>query len=71
VAAVTAAMVAEVMGGNVAAARSVIAAFAPLGSSGPACSCQDALAHAVLSDLALVPARTRKRLAVVAGTYLG
>lgn len=69
--AVTADTVARVMSGNVAAARSVIAAFAPLGSSGPACSCQDALAHAVLSDLSAIPSRTRERLAVVAGKYLG
>jgi 5'-methylthioadenosine phosphorylase len=35
-----------------------------------ACKCGRALAHAIITDPALIPAATRKRLSVIAGKYL-
>jgi 5'-methylthioadenosine phosphorylase len=34
------------------------------------CKCGRALAHAIITDLAMIPAATRKRLSVIAGKYL-
>jgi 5'-methylthioadenosine phosphorylase len=35
------------------------------------CKCGSALAHAIITDPKVIPAATRKRLAVIAGKYLG
>jgi 5'-methylthioadenosine phosphorylase len=59
---VTADMVAAVMAKNVATAKAVIETFAQRVAPVPSCACRTALANAVLSDPASIPAEARERL---------
>ena len=67
---VTADMVAEVMRRNVAATRKAILNFAKAPRQERTCECQDALAHAIMSDSASISESDRDRLDLLAGNYL-
>lgn len=55
---------------NVVAAREVVRGLAASGLPRRACGCQDALAGAIATDPAAIPAATRRRLGVIADRYL-
>jgi 5'-methylthioadenosine phosphorylase len=67
---VTAAMVAEVMRRNVAAVRKAILHFTRSPRGERTCGCQDALAHAIMSNAASMSDGDRDRLDLLAGPYL-
>lgn len=61
----------RIMHANVATARRVVAAAAPRLPQERACACATALANAIITDRAAIPAKTRRDLAPIAGRYLG
>ncbi len=68
---VTAAQIIECLGRNAANAQSVVREAVRTLPAGRDCKCGQALAHAIVTDRRLVPAATKKRLAAIAGKYLG
>ena len=67
---VTAAMVAEVMRNNVAAARKAILHFTAAPRQERTCGCQDALAQSIMTNAASMSECDRDRLDLLAGPYL-
>ncbi|MEC3980505.1 S-methyl-5'-thioadenosine phosphorylase [Amycolatopsis sp. H20-H5] len=67
---VTAEMVASVMSKNVAAAKQAIVNFTLTAPHKRDCECQEALAHAIMSDASSISEADRQRLDLVAGQYL-
>ncbi len=67
---VTADAVATVMASNIALARATIAALVRSVDVAAECSCQHALANAILTDLRHVPSVVRDKAAVLIGKYL-
>jgi 5'-methylthioadenosine phosphorylase len=66
---VTADMVSEMMRRNGAAARSTLTRLAETLPPEPKCACQEALANAIITDRAAVPAAVRERVRLLAGRY--
>ena len=60
-----------VLSANADLARSTVAGAAATLDDTRACGCRRALEHAVITDRALIPAKRREDLAVVAGRVLG
>ena len=67
---VTVDMVMEYLNRNVENAQKIIRAAVALLSGERTCKCGSALAHAILTDPKKVPARTKKKLALLVGKYL-
>ena len=68
--AVTVESVLEVMQRNVANAQAVLAAVIPLLAGQRACSCGQALDHAIMTAPELIPSETRQRLGLLIDKYL-
>jgi len=60
----------RIMQANVATARRVVAEVAPRMQAPRTCACATALAGAIITDRAAIPAKTRRDLDVIAGKYL-
>jgi len=67
---VTASQVIQNLGRNAENAQNVIRAALRSLPASRGCKCGSALAHAIITDRARIPAAARKRLAAVAGKYL-
>jgi 5'-methylthioadenosine phosphorylase len=52
------------------ASRVVRAAVAVMSTAGKSCACGDALKYAILTDRTVIPAETRKKLAILLDKYL-
>ena len=59
-----------VLGANVALAKQVVHDVVPLLSASPGCACGRALAHAIITDRARIPARVKRDLAPIIGRYV-
>jgi 5'-methylthioadenosine phosphorylase len=59
-----------VMQANVALAKRVIHAVVPGLGAGAACACSQALAHAIITDPARIPAQVKRDLAPIIGRYV-
>lgn len=70
-ASVTLEQVMDNLGRNAENAQDVIRAAVKAMPAARTCKCGNALAHALITDLKLVPAATRRKLAPIAGKYLG
>jgi 5'-methylthioadenosine phosphorylase len=68
--AVTVEQVVKTMHDNVDHARQVLLDVVPKVAHAPTCGCQDALAHAIMTDKRTIPAEARDRLGLLIGRYL-
>jgi 5'-methylthioadenosine phosphorylase len=69
--AVTVSTVIDYLNRNVASAQKILRAAVLRLPKDRTCNCESALAHAILTDRKKVPARTKKKLALLVGRYLG
>ena len=60
----------RVIAANVELARRTVAALAPSLPGRDGCGCGEALAHAIITDRAVIPAEVKRDLAPIAGRYL-
>jgi len=67
---VTASHIIATLNQNAENAQRVLRAAVRALPSGRTCKCGSALQHALVTDLKLVPAATKKRLAAIIGPYL-
>ena len=67
--AVTGHEVMETLARNIENVQKVIRAAAPKVPAARACKCGSALAHSIITEAKLIPAATKKKLAVIAGKY--
>jgi 5'-methylthioadenosine phosphorylase len=68
--AVSAASIVEVLLANVARAKDIVRRVLPALAHLPACGCDRAAAHAIMTARETIPAEARQRLAVLYGRYL-
>ena len=59
-----------VLGANVALAKQVVHDVVPMLAASPGCACGRALAHAIITDRARIPARVKRDLAPIIGRYV-
>jgi 5'-methylthioadenosine phosphorylase len=59
-----------VLGANVALAKQVVHDLVPMLAPSPSCACGRALAHAIITDRARIPARVKRDLAPIIGRYV-
>lgn len=68
---VTVDMVIENLTKNVETARKLIKNIVPMLSKKRECSCKNALQHAIITDKKLIPHRTKQKLDIIIGKYIG
>jgi 5'-methylthioadenosine phosphorylase len=68
--AVSAASIVEVLLANVARAKEIVRGVLPRLAGLPACGCERAAAHAIMTSPEAIPAKARERLRVLYGRYL-
>jgi len=69
--AVTVEMIIKILNANVILARSIVKQTIDSNPDFESCSCQSALAHAIMTDRSLIPAETKEALAPIIAKYLG
>ena len=69
--AVTVEMIIEVLNANVILARSIVKQTIKSQPDFEGCTCQSALAHAIMTDRSLIPPETKEALAPIIAQYLG
>jgi 5'-methylthioadenosine phosphorylase len=67
---VTVDMILQTIKANVAMARSIIKHSIPLIGASRRCKCAEAMKYAVITDKKKIPAKTRKKMALINGKYL-